>query len=253
MSDTSLSSLPTDGDAPLMRPRPPRSWRERAEHLADATGTTPARIAIGAVLAAIAVGAALWLTRAPSAPAEVALPFASSVPAGAGASGATGRSGGSGTPGSTSTTEAVDIVVDVEGAVLRRGVHHLRAGARVTDAVGAAGGLAPTADGARLNLAAVLQDGQRVYVPAVGEQPPPVVGPGSTSGGSTADAPAAPVNLNTADEAALDSLPGIGPATAAAIVRHREQIGGYTSVDQLGDVRGIGAAKLDQLRPLVTV
>jgi competence protein ComEA len=140
----------------------------------------------------------------------------------------------------------------VEGAVLQPGVHRLPTGARVTDAVAAAGGLAPTADGARLNLAAPLQDGQRVYVPAVGQEPPPVVGPTGPQGGSD-EQPSGPVDLNTADADALDALPGIGPATAAAIIEHRKEIGGYTSVDQLLDVRGIGEAKLEQLRPLVTV
>jgi competence protein ComEA len=237
---------PEPGDA-LVRPRPPRSWRERVEHLADATGTTPARVVAGAALAALAVGVALWLTRPAAAPAEVALPFASTMAAGAGTGGATGAS-------TSSTTTAIEeLVIDVEGAVVQPGVHRLSAGARVTDAVAAAGGLGPTADGARLNLAAPLQDGQRVYVPAVGEEPPAVVGPGSGPAAAGADAPTGPLDLNRADAAALDALPGIGPATAAAIIEHRERIGGFTSVDQLLDVRGIGEAKLDQLRPLVTV
>ena len=75
----------------------------------------------------------------------------------------------------------------------------------------------------------------------------------SGAGGGASGAAAGPVDLNEADEAALDALPGIGPATAAAIVQHRQQIGRFTSVDQLLDVRGIGEAKLEQLRPLVTV
>ena len=188
----------------------------------------------------------------------MSLPFASTAPGGPGAARSTGRSAASvtaatATAASDSTTAPVDVVVDVEGAVLQRGIHHLPVGARVADAVAAAGGLGPTADGARLNLAAVLQDGQRVYVPAVGEQPPAVVGPGAGRAGRGADAHPTPVDLNTADAAALEALPGVGPALAAAIIQHRDQIGGFTSVDQLADVRGIGAAKLEQLRPLVTV
>jgi competence protein ComEA len=241
---------PDSGDA-LVRPRPPRSWRERVDHVADATGTSPARLLAGAALAAVAVGVALWLTRPAAAPPEVSLPFASTAPAGASPGASAG--GSSGTSASSTTKVVEELVVDVEGAVVQPGVHRLPTGARVTDAVAAAGGLGPTADGARLNLAAPLQDGERVYVPAVGEEPPPIVGPGSGAAGAGAQAPAGPVDLNRADAAALDALPGIGPATAAAIIEHRERIGGFTSVDQLLDVRGIGEAKLDQLRPLVTV
>ena len=106
------------------------------------------------------------------------------------------------------------------------------------------------ADGNRINLAAPVTDGERIYVPKVGEEAPPVAvgsspGSGDVSGGV--------VNLNQADAAALDALPGIGPATAAAIIEHRDRIGRFTSVDQLLDVRGIGEAKLEQLRSLVTV
>lgn len=228
-----------DGTPELRRPLPPRTWRERVELLADATGTTPARIVAGGGLVAVAIVAALWLTRPPAPPAEVALPFASttaSLPPAA-------------------SVEAADevLVVHVAGAVLAPGVHELPAGSRVVDAIEAAGGLGPTADGTRINLAAPVSDGERVYVPAVGEAaPPPVAGDGGSTptGGSDRTGP---VDLNSADEAALDALPGIGPATAAAIIEHREQIGRFTSVDELLDVRGIGEAKLEQLRPLVTV
>jgi competence protein ComEA len=222
---------------PLVRPQPPRSWRERAEQIADATGTTPARLGLGAVFAALAVVGGLWLTRPAPAPPEVQLPFASTTAS---------------SP-STSTTEApTEILVHVAGAVLQPGVHRLGEGARVIDAIDAAGGLASTADGTRLNLAAPLADGERVFVPVVGEEPPPVAGPSAGSGAGP-ESTTGPVDLNRADAAALDALPGVGPATAAAIIEHRERIGGFTSVDQLLDVRGIGEAKLEQLRPLVTV
>lgn len=225
-------------DAPLHRPAPPRSWRERVEQLADATGTTPARIFVGGALVAAVVLAGLWLTRPPATPVEAALPFASTTAP---------------LPAASPVASAAEVlVVHVAGAVVVPGIHELPAGSRVVDAIEAAGGLAPNADGARLNLAAPVADGQRVYIPAVGESaPPPVVG--GSDGAGPAGAAAGPVDLNQADEEALDALPGVGPATAAAIIQHREEIGRFTSVDQLLDVRGIGEAKLEQLRPLVSV
>lgn len=233
-----MSEDPPREDPALRRPPPPRTWRERIEQLADATGTTPARILIGGGAAIGAGVVALWLTRPPASPPEVSLPFASTTVSLAAAS--------------TADTDATVVVVHVAGAVADPGVHTLPAGSRVVDAIEAAGGLMAEADGSRINLAAPLTDGERVYVPKVGEvAPAPVAG---TSGGLASGGTAAgPLNLNEADEAALDALPGIGPATAAAIIEHRNQIGHFTSVDQLLDVRGIGDAKLEQLRPLVTV
>jgi competence protein ComEA len=230
---------PDDADGgPLRRPGPPRSWRERLEDLADATGTTPWRIAVGGLLAVVAIGVAWWLLRPPPAPPEVSLPFASTTVADPAAS-------------ATSTTAPTGLVVHVAGSVAMPGVHELPAGARVVDAIEAAGGLAPEADGARINLAAPLVDGARVYVPAVGEEPPPVA-LGDVADPSDAS-PVGPVDLNAADAAALEALPGVGPATAAAILEHRTKVGAFTSVDQLLDVPGIGEAKLEALRDLVTV
>lgn len=236
-----VPAAPSSDDAPeLRRPSPPRTWRERIEQAADATGTTPARILVGGAAAIAAVLAGLWLTRPPAAPAEMSLPFASTTSTLAPTS-------------PTSSTTAV-LVVHVAGAVLLPGVHELPAGSRVVDAIDAAGGLAAEADGARLNLAAALTDGERVYVLRVGEDAPPPIPASSTAGapGSTGST-SGPIDLNTADEAALDNLPGVGPATAAAIVAHRTQIGRFTSVDQLLDVRGIGPAKLEAIRDLVRV
>jgi competence protein ComEA len=233
----------SDPVAELRRPAAPLTWRERFEQVADATGTSPLRLLLGSGLAVVAVIAAMWMTRAPSPPVEVGLPFASTTaPAAA----------------TTATTGPAVVVVHVTGAVMQPGVVELPAGARVDDAITAAGGLARSADPSRLNLAALLADGERVYVLAVGEVMAPVVagpdggGPAGSGGAGTAS-PESPVDLNTADEAGLDALPGVGPATAAAIVEHRNRIGGFTSVDQLLDVRGIGEAKLESLRDLVTV
>ena len=139
----------------------------------------------------------------------------------------------------------------------RPGVVRVRSDARVVDAIAAAGGAVPGADLARLNLAARVVDGARIAVPMVGEPALPV-DPGAVSGiaesgpgaGSTS---AGPVDINTATAAQLDALPGVGPATAAAIVQDRAAHGPFRSVDDLGRVRGIGPAKLAQLHDLVTV
>lgn len=145
------------------------------------------------------------------------------------------------------------IVVHVEGAVVFPGVHDLAEGSRVHDAVDAANGLTADADRSRLNLAAPLVDGQRVWVPAVGEPEPQVVGPSDPVSGNSGGASTAPVNVNTADSAALETLPGIGPSIAAAIIRHRDQYGAFSRVEGLLEVPGIGAAKLEQLASLVSV
>ena len=165
----------------------------------------------------------------------------------------------------TTTTTSGEIVVDVVGAVRVPGVVSLPATARVRDAIRAAGGAAPGADLERLNLAAKLGDGARIAVPLIG-QPPPTIDPNAVSGvvsgvgdpsaavstGGNGD-PAAPININTAAEAQLEALPGIGPTLAAAIVAERERNGPFRSPDDLTRVHGIGAGRLAQLRDFVTV
>jgi len=141
--------------------------------------------------------------------------------------------------------------VHVAGAVGRPGVYAAPAAARVADLVEAAGGPAPDADLDRVNLAAPVGDGERVYVPRRGEAaPPPPAGGGAALGGGP---PPPPLDLNTADAGQLDALPGVGPATAAAIIEYRAQQGRFRSVEELVEVRGIGEAKLARLRPRVTV
>jgi len=237
-----LAPDPEEHDlAPLDRPPPVRSWSQRLELIADATGSTPGRLVVGAVLLVVAVAGGMWLTRPPADPVEAALPFASTTLVAE-------------APASTPpTTEAAVAVVHVAGAVRAPGVYELAAGARVVDAVEAAGGLAAGADAARLNLAAPVADGERVYVTAVGEEPPAAAGPSPSGAGGEAGSSSGPVDLNTADAAALEALPGVGPATAAAILEHRERIGRFSSVEQLLDVPGIGEAKLAALRDLVRV
>ena len=166
-----------------------------------------------------------------------------------------GGGGGSGPPpeatlpvqsAAAAATQSAQVTVHVAGAVLRPGVYRLRRGERVDDAVRRAGGPARRADLSAVNLAAVVEDGRQVLVPV---RPPAGSPPGSAGGGGTP----AKVNLNTATPEQLDTLSGVGPATAAKILAYREQHGGFGSVEELGDVPGIGEVRLEALRELVTV
>lgn len=155
------------------------------------------------------------------------------------------------------TAEAKDaIVVDVAGAVTSPGVVELKDGARVADALGAAGGLAEDADLTSVNRAARLTDGQRVYVPRVGEQVAPVEGDGSAGAageGTQSTATGQAVNINTAGLAELDALPGVGPATAQAIIDDREANGPFTAPEDLMRVSGIGEKKFEKLKSSICV
>jgi competence protein ComEA len=138
------------------------------------------------------------------------------------------------------------IFVHILGQVAKPGLYEFPDGARGVDAVAAAGGFARNADQSGLNLARVLSDGEQIIVPKKGEAPP-AAGPGTTP------VPGALVNLNSADEAALETLPGIGPALAGRILAWRDTNGRFASIDDLGSVTGIGDKTLDSLRELVTV
>lgn len=154
-----------------------------------------------------------------------------------------------GSPGPTIPPTATDVVVvDVEGAVRRPGVFELPTGSRVVDAVDAAGGTLRRADTTPLNLARILTDGEQVLVPTRG-------GGGPVSVPTVPGAPTAPaqIDLNTATMEDLDALPGIGPVLAQRILDWRTANGGFTSVDQLQDVSGIGDATFADLAPLVRV
>jgi len=174
----------------------------------------------------------------------------------AGAAGV-GEAGDGATPAGAARAFAV-VVVHVVGQVRRPGVQRLPVGSRVQDAVEAAGGPTRGADLARVNLARVLADGEQVQVPAPGDPDPAVAGPGGAGSGASGTAGGAaggsrPVSVNTADLAGLDTLPGVGPVLAQRILDWRAEHGRFTSVDELGEVSGIGEKLLAQLRPLVTV
>jgi competence protein ComEA len=145
-------------------------------------------------------------------------------------------------------TAAGTVTVDVAGKVRRPGIAVLDAGARVVDALRAAGGARPGVDLTDLNLARVLVDGEQVVV-GVPAPADPVASAASSPG-----APPGPlVNLNTATQPELEALPEVGPVTAQSILGWRSEHGGFTSVDELLEVDGIGDATLDQLAPYVTV
>lgn len=142
------------------------------------------------------------------------------------------------------------IVVDVSGKVRRPGVQTLRAGARVADALRAAGGVLAGTDTTGLNRARILLDGEQVVVglPAAAQPPGAVVGPGAAGGAAP---PTGPLSLNTATAEQLDTLPGVGPVLAQHIVDYRTEHGGYGSVDELRQVTGIGDRRFADLAPLV--
>lgn len=142
------------------------------------------------------------------------------------------------------------VYVHVAGAVRHPGLYRLAAGARVVDAVAAAGGFTRTAEQAAVNLARAVSDGEQLHVPRTGEP-----APGAPPGAGAVQQPGGEekVNLNTADAAALETLPRIGPAIAARILEWREQNGAFTSVDDLLAVPGIGDKMMQNLRPRVTL
>ena len=210
-----------------------------------------AAMVFGALLLVLGLGLALRaVLAAPDGASGAASPTATGPPAAAVDPAATG-------PGAADPAGAPAgrIVVHVVGAVVSPGVVVLADGARVADAIAAAGGAASDADTEQLNLARVLGDGEQVRVPHAGEQlvapDPGPSPPGGASGGSTPGGGV--VNINTAGAAELEALPGIGPALAARIVEYRDGHGPFASVDDLTDVPGIGPAKLEALRSQATV
>ncbi len=148
-------------------------------------------------------------------------------------------------PVERSTPSATALLVHVSGAVRSPGLVSLPAGSRVVDALAAAGGAIAAADQGAINLAARLTDGQQVVVPRKGATPAPATGGGGTGAGT------APVSLSSGTAEQLETLPRIGPALAARIIAYRQAHGGFSSVDDLGQVGGIGPKTLAGLKDLV--
>ena len=226
-------------------------------------------------LAAAGFGVRVAWARAASAPQVVAPAqpgsalVSHSAAAGTGFASSTTASGGGGPPaaGAAGPT-AAGVTVHVVGQVRRPGVFELPAGARVADAVAKAGGALEGADLASVNLARVLTDGEQVHIPKPGEvvvAPPGGATGGAAAGGSAGGAGTAgggsaggagaggALDLNTATAAQLEELPGVGPVLAQRIVDWRTEHGRFTSVDELGEVSGIGEKIFAELQPKVRV
>jgi competence protein ComEA len=197
------------------------------------------RVLLGGLLlvAALLVGAR-FVVRAgtPSGAAAPAIVGSAEDPAGAASPSAAGA-----VPGASPR-----LVVYVVGAVRRPGLYNVPHGSRVADAVARAGGVTRKADPAALNLAAPVADGQQVLVPA---RLPRAVA--AAQGAPVPGVPAGPIQLSSATAEQLDSLPGIGPATAQKILDYRAEHGAFRSVEELDEVPGVGPTRVEQLRGLV--
>lgn len=194
------------------------------------------------VIATIAVAASVllvwWLLSGRPETSDPAAPLALSTSAAGPASSA----------GPASNAPSAELIVDVIGKVRKPGIVTVPKGSRVYQAIEAAGGLKGRADTASLNMARILTDGEQILVGIE-----PVTAPGGPADTGTGTAPGTKVNLNTATSEQLDTLPGVGPVTAKAILDWREENGRFGSVDDLLDVKGIGDATLAELRDLVVV
>jgi competence protein ComEA len=188
----------------------------------------PRRLAAGAAAALVLVLLAAWYLARPRPSASAATP----PPAAISVSGDDGGGGGR-------------VVVDVSGAVRRPGVYRLSAGERVADALRRAGGATRRADLTQVNRAAKLEDGRQILVPVRAPAGAAAAGSEAAAPGAT---PSAPLSLNTATLEQLETLDGVGPATAQKILDYRKAHNGFGSVDELDQVPGIGPKRLAALR-----
>jgi len=154
-------------------------------------------------------------------------------------------------PAATAVPTPQDIIVHITGAVVKPGVYKLAPGARVMQAVDAAGGLLAEAYSDTLNFAAPVSDGQMIYITRLGETPPPAALPQLPAAGSTANNGL--VNINKATASQLESLPCIGPTLAERIITYRDTVGLFKSIEEIDLVKGIGAACIEKIRDLITL
>lgn len=220
----------------------------------DAAGPRRFRLAVGARVAVAAVVALLLVVgvvavRAWQRTQAAAVPLAQVTAPTADDDGAAAATSAGGATGDAVVGSVPAVVVHVVGEVASPGVVALEPGARVADAVAAAGGATPSADLTAINLARVLADGEQVVVPAPGQATAAASGGGGVAGTGGSGL----VDLNRADAAAFDTLPGIGPVLAERIVAWRDAHGRFTAVEELTEVTGIGPALLAGVRDLVQV
>jgi competence protein ComEA len=263
-----------DQENPVIRPRRVgRTWGRFAElwipeNMRDAR-LDPGRrgaliLLLVAALAAVATAVGVWRDRPEPRPVEttaLAQVGVSPIDVSSGAettdSTAPAFPPGAGAQTSAAPAEPAEIIVSVTGLVANPGVVKLPPGSRVADAIAAAGGVTVGADLTGLNLAAKLSDGESVVVgDAAAAHPAAASGVSGASGaaGGSGDATGGSlINLNTADEAALDTLPGVGPVMAQNILAWREANGKFSSIEQLQEISGIGPSRYAQISQLVTV
>jgi competence protein ComEA len=227
-----------------MAPSDPAGGARSAQRLPILGGSSPfdpgrrgvKALAAVAVLVILAAGVLAWRSRPRAEPVAADLPAATAAAA----------------PRQSAPPDGggAEIVVAVAGKVRRPGLVRLPPGARVADAIEAAGGVLPGTDMATVNLARKVADGELIVVGV-----PAAAVPGGPAGGGSAG-PAGPgdrVNLNTATLAQLDTLPGVGQVLAQRILDYRTSHGGFRSVSELRQVDGIGDSRFEQLKDLVTV
>ncbi len=160
------------------------------------------------------------------------------------------------TPLPTPEPPPAPVSVFVNGAVSSPGVYEMPAGSLIADVINQAGGFTAEANADLINLAQPLLDGMQIRVPTLAEssvQAAPIVVEPQTRTDTTLDVGGELININTADQEALDSLPGIGPSTAADILAYREANGPFAAIESIMDVPGIGPAKFDEIKALITV